>query len=62
MSYCRHEYFRRTLCNLVGRDMEAGLIPKDFKLVGTLIRNLCYANARDYLAFPGVEAAAAQVN
>ncbi len=62
MSYCRHEYFRRTLCNLVGHDMEAGLIPKDFKLVGGMIRNLCYANARDYLAFPGVEPAPAQVN
>jgi glucuronate isomerase len=54
MSYPRHEYFRRTLCNLIGRDVESGLLPADEKLTGPMIRNLCYANARDYLAFPGV--------
>jgi glucuronate isomerase len=54
MSYPRHEYFRRTLCNLIGRDMEHGEIPKDDKLVGPMVRNICYANARDYMAFPGV--------
>jgi glucuronate isomerase len=54
MSYPRHEYFRRTLCNLVGRDMENGALPNDKKLVGSMIRNICYANARNYLAFPGV--------
>jgi glucuronate isomerase len=55
LSYPRHEYFRRTLCNLVGRDIKQGLIPDDEKLVGSMIRNICYANARDYLAFPGVK-------
>jgi glucuronate isomerase len=54
MSYPRHEYFRRTLCNLIGRDMENGALPNDEKLVGSMIRNLCYANAKNYLAFPGV--------
>ncbi len=54
MSYPRHEYFRRTLCNLIGRDMENGTLPNDEKLVGSMIRNICYANARNYLAFPGV--------
>jgi glucuronate isomerase len=54
MSYPRHEYFRRTLCNLVGRDMENGALPNDEKLVGPMIRNICCANARNYLAFPGV--------
>ena len=54
MSYPRHEYFRRTLCNLIGRDVENGRIPNDEKLVGPMIRNLCYANARNYLALPGV--------
>ena len=48
MSYPRHEYFRRVLCNLIGRDMENGEIPDDQALVGTMIRNICYANARDY--------------
>ena len=52
MSYCRHEYFRRVLCNLIGRDMESGLIPNDEKLVGPMIRNICYANAKQYMAFP----------
>ncbi len=55
MSYCRHEYFRRTLCNLLGRDIENGEIPDDLKLVGQMVRNICYANARDYMAFPGVK-------
>mgnify|MGYP001555725412 FL=1 len=54
MSYPRHEYFRRTLCNLIGRDMENGEIPNDEKLVGAMIKNICYANAKNYLAFPGM--------
>lgn len=49
MSYCRHEYFRRTLCNLIGRDIENGEIPDDDTLVGPMIRNICFQNARDYL-------------
>jgi len=49
MSYPRHEYFRRVLCNLLGRDMETGEVPDDYELVGGMIRNICYANARDYL-------------
>jgi glucuronate isomerase len=57
MSYPRHEYFRRTLCNLIGRDMESGLIPNDEKLVGLMIRNICYANAKQYMAFPTGETA-----
>ena len=55
MSYPRHEYFRRTLCNLIGKDIVSGAIPKDEKLVGPMIRNICYANAKDYMAFPGVK-------
>lgn len=49
MSYPRHEYFRRVLCNLIGRDIEAGEIPPDDSLVGTMIRNICHENARQYL-------------
>src|SRR5205085_5606601 len=52
MSYPRHEYFRRVLCNLIGRDIENGEIPNDNSLVGPAIKNICYANARDYMAFP----------
>ena len=49
MSYPRHEYFRRVLCNLFGRDIEAGEIPDDDDLVGPVIRNICYRNAKDFL-------------
>ncbi|MGD0745596.1 MAG: glucuronate isomerase [Verrucomicrobiota bacterium] len=52
MSYPRHEYFRRVLCNLIGRDVENGLIPDDDSLLGPMISNICYHNARQYLALP----------
>jgi len=51
MSYPRHEYFRRVLCNLIGRDMENGEFPDSDELAGPMIRNLCYGNAKRYLAF-----------
>jgi glucuronate isomerase len=56
MSYPRHEYFRRVLCNLIGRDVERGELPNDETLLGPMIRNICFANAKQYLAMPGVEA------
>jgi glucuronate isomerase len=49
MSYPRHEYFRRTLCNLIGAGIEQGEIPARYELVGSMIRNICYQNARQYL-------------
>ncbi len=49
MSYPRHEYFRRVLCNLLGRDMDLGELPRDLTLVGEMTRRICYQNARDYL-------------
>lgn len=49
MSFPRHEYFRRTLCNLVGQDVEDGLIPDDEALLGPMIENICFGNARDFL-------------
>jgi glucuronate isomerase len=48
LSYPRHEYFRRTLCNLLGADIERGEIPRDMKLIGGMARNICFGNARDY--------------
>jgi glucuronate isomerase len=44
----RHEYFRRLLCNMLGRDMENGLVPDDYELVGGMVKNICYANAHRY--------------
>jgi len=54
MSFPRHEYFRRTLCNLIGADVEVGLIPDDDELVGSMVKNICYANAQAYLGLKGV--------
>jgi glucuronate isomerase len=51
LSYTRHEYFRRVLCNLLGEDMEAGLIPRDMALVGGMVKDICYNNAARYFGF-----------
>jgi glucuronate isomerase len=48
LSYPRHEYFRRVLCNLLGTDMENGELPHDFDLVGDMVRDICYHNAERY--------------
>jgi len=48
VSYPRHEYFRRVLCNLLGGDMDRGEIPPDMALVGGMVKNICFANAREY--------------
>jgi glucuronate isomerase len=53
MSYPRHEYFRRVLCSLIGRDVENGEIPDDDSLIGPMIRNICYSNAEHYFNLPG---------
>ncbi len=51
LSFPRHEYFRRILCNLVGRDAEKGELPGDIKMLGEMIRNICYRNAGEYFGF-----------
>ncbi len=51
LSYTRHEYFRRILCNLLGREMTDGLLPNDFELVGGMVRDICYNNAEKYFGF-----------
>lgn len=48
LSYPRHEYFRRILCNILGNDIENGLIPNDLKLVGRMVENICFNNAKEY--------------
>ena len=62
MSYPRHEYFRRVLCNLLGNEVERGELPDDEELVGNMILRICYQNAVEYLGLPShkkAEAAAA---
>jgi len=51
LSYSRHEYFRRLLCNLLGNDVEKGLLPNDKKLLGELVQDVCFRNARRYFQF-----------
>ena len=48
LSYTRHDYFRRILCNLIGEWVEAGEAPNDIELLGKMVQNICYHNARDY--------------
>lgn len=48
LSYPRHEYFRRILCNMLGNDVEAGLLPGDMGLLGAMVEDICFNNARDY--------------
>lgn len=52
LSYPRHEYFRRILCNLIGRDVENGELPREMDLLGNLVRDISFRNARDYFGLP----------
>jgi glucuronate isomerase len=51
LSYSRHDYFRRVICNILGDDMEKGLIPSDMKLIGGIVEKICYQNAADFFRF-----------
>ena len=53
LSYSRHEYFRRILCSMLGRDVANGELPNDMELLGELVRGVCYENAVGYF---GLEA------
>ncbi len=50
LSYPRHEYFRRILCNLLGNDVENGEIPADMALLGQMVENICFNNAVEYFS------------
>jgi glucuronate isomerase len=51
LSYPRHDYFRRILCNLIGKDVENGEIPNDIGLTGSIVQNISYYNAKKYFGF-----------
>ena len=48
MSFPRHEYFRRILCNMFGSDIENGELPNDIAWTGKIIQDICYNNAKEY--------------
>ena len=54
LSFIRHEYFRRILCNILGQDMTEGLLPRDFDLVGSMVQDICYRNAARYFKIEGI--------
>jgi len=56
LSYSRHEYYRRILCSLIGSWVDMGELPRDMDLIFRLIRNLCYSNAKNWLAPKGRKA------
>lgn len=55
LSYPRHEYFRRILCNLFGNDVENGELPDDLDWIGKVVQDICYNNAKAYFSFTSVE-------
>jgi glucuronate isomerase len=51
LSFPRHEYFRRVLCNLIGKDVANGELPEDEKWLGQIVSDICYHNAKAYFPF-----------
>ena len=51
LSYPRHDYFRRILCNIIGKDVEKGLIPDAEELIVPIVENISYYNAKSYFGF-----------
>lgn len=51
LSFPRHEYFRRILCNLIAEDVQKGLVPNDLEFLGKIIQDICYYNAINYFNF-----------
>jgi glucuronate isomerase len=52
LSYPRHEYFRRILCNALGEAVDRGELPRDFELLGAVVRDVCFRNALEYFDVP----------
>lgn len=51
LSFPRHEYFRRILCNLIAKDLRQGLVPDDLEFLGKMVQDICYHNANRYFDF-----------
>lgn len=52
LSFPRHEYFRRLLCQIIGSDVQKGFLPNDHQLLSSILKDICYYNARNYFDFP----------
>jgi glucuronate isomerase len=61
LSFPRHEYFRRILCNLFGRDVENGELPDDIEWIGKIVRGICHDNAAAYFRFSNGSGASTNV-
>jgi len=51
LSFPRHEYFRRLLCNMIGNDIESGLLPNDIPFFGKMVENICYHNLKKFIKY-----------
>ncbi|HBX64822.1 MAG TPA: glucuronate isomerase, partial [Balneolaceae bacterium] len=51
LSFPRHEYYRRVLCNVLGDDIEKGLLPSNFDLVGNMAKDISFKNANTFFGF-----------
>ena len=62
LSFPRHEYFRRILCNMYGEEVENGELPNDISLIGKTIQDICYNNAKQYFNLQHLDAAQTTAN
>jgi glucuronate isomerase len=51
LSYPRHEYFRRVLCNIFGDEIGKGELPNDMEWIGKIVSDICYNNAKEYFNY-----------
>ena len=51
LSFPRHEYFRRVLCDELGKELVAGRLPNDIDMIGSMVKDICYYNAKNYFNF-----------
>ena len=51
LSFPRHEYFRRLLCNMLGKDIENGILPNDLYFFGSMVENICYYNLKEFIKY-----------
>lgn len=57
LSFPRHEYFRRLLCDLLGREVENGELPNDIEWIGKMVQDICFNNAKDHFNWQHLDAA-----